>query len=85
MKLSKAQQEVVDKMREGYRLYYLKYDKTYNLLSNSDSWTIKTITINSLWNQKIIEVCNDYKRIAEYQLNKNYLNNEGYYIKNNSI
>jgi len=72
MKLSKAQQEIVDKMREGWTLY-----------STHISWKVDPIcfksinikTLNFLLVNGIIEYKSMYPHI--YQLTEKYLNNEG--------
>lgn len=54
MKLSKAQQEVVDKMREGYAIFY-GYTNDWLRKGNSNSTSVWKSTTNSLLKRGIIE------------------------------
>jgi hypothetical protein len=77
MKLSKAQQEVVDKMREGWELkkdnagYYL-WHKTPSVK------TIRDCTFHCLLRQEILKLVPGIPPpFATYQLTEKYRNNEG--------
>jgi hypothetical protein len=55
MKLSKKQQEVVDKMREGWEMWYAHISQRYWLRKAGKNLNIASITAKSLIRQRIIE------------------------------
>jgi hypothetical protein len=73
MKPSKAQQEVVDKMREGYRI---RYD-TASQKAYIDGVRFSYATFCGIIRKGVIEEC-EYKYPNKiYQLTEKYRNNEG--------
>lgn len=78
IQLSKAQQEVVDKMKEGWRL---DYNTNYGAVLLSKSTEMSWIKINRrvftcLESKKIIEKCGYSYPTRYFNLTEKYLNNE---------
>lgn len=78
MKLSKSQQYVVDKMREGWALYMFYSGNVYLAGNNYEQKDVKKSTFISLRRQQIIEVTkqNHFIMGLIYQLTEKYLNND---------
>lgn len=72
MKLSKAQQEVVDKMREGWELRLREPDFPY--LHHGGSINVNRSTFKALKYRSIIERCGTYINGYVYRLTEQYKN-----------
>lgn len=74
MKLSKAQQEVVDKMREGYRLHHSNFTGSIWLRKDGINSYITRVTFNALRKKGVVKQQPvDIGRLqAEYRLTEQY-------------
>lgn len=75
MKLSKAQQEVVDKMRDGWELRLSETGRTY-LINGLQSINTRQNTFASLRHRMVIEMRSSYMNGWVYRLTEQYKNEQ---------
>jgi hypothetical protein len=77
MKLSKVQQVVVDKMRQGWELRLLESGNAYLTGKNYEQHDVHKHTFNSIRRWGIVERRGSYINGWIYQLTEKYRSNEG--------